>query len=151
MVKPANARLVQKRQQINTKLQKLNELSLATSEAQDLSKQLSTLTEAVEFFQSRLPHESQIHKVLEQITLIAQKQGLKPGTISALRTKDSNGYIEQPLRMEIDGDFNAFYSFLIEIEKLPRIIRLRQLDLKKDKKNPSQIHANFVISVFFSS
>jgi len=151
LIKPANLGLARQRQQINTKLQKLNELSQATAEAEDLGNQISQLEEAVEFFRSRLPHESQIHKVLESITLIAQKQGLKTGTVSALRPKDCNGYIEQPLKMELQGDFFSFYTFLTDIERMPRIIRLRQLDLQKDEKTESQTKADFVVSVFFSS
>lgn len=151
MVKPANEAIAQQRQQINTKIQKLNQLSVATAEVENLTCELSRLTEAIEFFETRLPHESQIHKVLEMITVIAQKKGLRIGTISTLKPKDKSGYIEQPLKMGLTGDFYSFYSFLIEAEKLPRIIRLRQLKIKKADKNSSRITADFVLSVFFST
>ena len=123
MIKPANAAINQQRSQINTKLAKLNELEKLSGAADDAGKQLSRLAEAVQFFQDKLPPESEIHKVLESITLIAQKQGLDCGTITALKSKDCNGYIEQPLKMELSGNFYAFYNFLIEVEKLQRINR----------------------------
>ena len=151
MIKPANAAINQQRSQINTKLAKLNELEKLSGAADDAGKQLSRLAEALQFFQDKLPPESEIHKVLESITLIAQKQGLDCGTITALKSKDCNGYIEQPLKMELSGNFYAFYNFLIEVEKLQRIIRVRELDLEKDVKKPAQLGANMVISVFFST
>jgi type IV pilus assembly protein PilO len=151
MLKPANASIKQQRLQMNAKLTKLNELERLSSQAGDIGEQLSKLSEAVKFFQNKLPLESEIHKVLESITLIAQKQGLAAGTITALKTKDCNGYIEQPLKMELAGDFYAFYSFFVEAEKLPRIIRFRELELKKNDKNPNELKANLVISVFFST
>ncbi|MCX5632312.1 MAG: type 4a pilus biogenesis protein PilO [Phycisphaerae bacterium] len=151
MIKPANASIEQQKQQVNAKLAKLNELEKLSGQANDVGKQLSKLSEAIEFFRNKLPPENEIHKVLESITLIAQKQGLVPGTITALKTKDYNGYIEQPLKMELSGSFYAFYSFLTEAEKLPRIIRVREFELKKDDKNSSELKANVIISVFFST
>ena len=151
MIKPVNASIKQQRQQMNDKLAKLGELEKLSSQAGDIGKQLTKLSEAVKFFQSKLPLESEIHKVLESITLIAQKEGLAAGTITALKTKDCNGYIEQPLKMELAGNFYAFYSFLVEAEKLSRIVRVRELELEKNDKNPNELKANLVISVFFST
>ena len=89
--------------------------------------------------------------MLEQVTLIAQKQGLKPKTIRTLTTKDNSGYVEQPLKMELDGNFSSFYSFLLELEKLPRIMKLRELELKKKKSYEGEISANFIVSIFFQN
>lgn len=151
MIKPANAAIAQQRSQINGKLAKLNELERLSGAAVDVGKQLSRLAEAVRFFQDKLPPESEIHKVLESITLIAQKQGLDCGTITALKSKDCNGYIEQPLKMELSGNFYSFYNFLIEVEKLQRIVTVRELELKKNPKDSTLLEANMVISVFFST
>ncbi|MDD5135093.1 MAG: hypothetical protein PHP01_06765, partial [Phycisphaerae bacterium] len=92
MIKPANASIAQQRSQINDKLAKLNELERLSTVADDAGKQLSRLAEAVKFFHDKLPPESEIHKVLQSITLIAQKQGLVCGTIRALKAKNCNGY-----------------------------------------------------------
>lgn len=151
MIKPANAAIAQQRSQINDKLAKLNELERLSGAADNVGKQLSRLAEAVQFFQDKLPPESEIHKVLENITLIAQKQGLDCGTITAIKPKEYNGCIEQPLKMEMSGSFYAFYNFLIEVEKLQRIISVRELGIEKDPKNPALIRINMVISVFFST
>ena len=89
--------------------------------------------------------------MLEQVTVIAQKQGLKPKTIKTLSKKDNSGYIEQPLKMELDGDFGSFYSFLLELEQLPRIMKIRELDLDKQKDGEGTIVADFVVSIFFQN
>ena len=130
---------------------KLAEFEKATSATQNLAKQLEQLQEAIEFFESKLPPTSEIHKVLEQVTLIAQQQGLKPKTIRTLEKKNNSGYIEQPLEMELVGNFNSFYSFLLELEKLPRIMKIRELKLDKQKQIEGQISADFVVSIFFQN
>ncbi|MHC4076777.1 MAG: type IV pilus inner membrane component PilO [Planctomycetota bacterium] len=130
MIKPTNKQLAEQSSRVQEKLAKLSEFEKATSAAESLNLQLRQLAEAVEFFESRLPPKSDIATVLEQVTTIAQGLGLKPKTIRTLRRKDNSGYIEQPLEMELVGKFNSFYSFLLELEKLPRIIKVRQLNLE---------------------
>ncbi len=151
MIKPANAQLADQRDALNKKLTKLNELELATAAARDLTKQIAQLEEAIQFFESKLPPQSEIHKVLEQVTLIAQKKGLRPKTIRTLKPKDCNGYIEQPLNMELHGHFNSYYSFLLELERLPRITKIRELELKKSSRNESETEAKFIVSIFFQN
>jgi len=151
MIKPANRHLADTKGRLETKLAQLAKFGQAATAAEDLTKQLEQLEEAIKFFESKLPPKSQIHKVLEQVTVIAQKQGLKPKTIRTLKEKDNSGYIEQPLKMELVGNFSSFYSFLLELEKLPRIIRIRELKLDKQTSTEGQIAADFIVSIFFQN
>ena len=149
MIKPANERLEEQKTKASQKLLKLGELEKAKADADDLNKQLEELQGAIKFFESKLPPKSQVYKVLENVTIIAQKHGLMPKTISTLKQKNNNGYIEQPLKMELHGDFNSYYSFLLELEKLDRITKIRELSLNKIQQSEGQIKAKFVISIFF--
>jgi len=149
MIKPANRNLEEKRAAVEVKMKKLSDFEKATAATKDLNKQLEQLEKAIQFFEGKLPPTSEIHKVLEQVTLIAQKQGLEPKTIRALSKKNNSGYVEQPLKMEVTGDFNSFYTFLLELEKLPRIMKIRELELKKEKAAEGQITAGFIVSIFF--
>lgn len=151
MIKPANKHLADTKGRLETKLVQLGKFGKAATAAEDLTKQLEQLEEAIKFFENKLPPKSQIHKVLEQVTVIAQKQGLKPKTIRTLKKKDNSGYIEQPLKMELEGNFSSFYSFLLELEKLPRIMKIRELKLDKNKSTEGQIAADFIISIFFQN
>ncbi len=151
MIKPANKNLEDYRARVEAKAAKLTELEKTTAAAEDLSKQLVQLQEAIKFFESKLPPTIEIDKVLGDVTLIAQKQGLRPKTIRTMTKKDNSGYVEQPLKMELVGDFNSFYSFLLELEKLPRIMKIRELKLEKKKEYEGQIAATFVVSIFFQN
>lgn len=151
MIKPANRHLAESKQRVEAKRAKLAEFEQATNAADDLSKQIEQLHDAIAFFESKLPPTHEIHRVLEQVTVIAQKQGLKPKTIRTLEKKNNSGYVEQPLQMEVEGDFNAFYSFLLELEKLPRIIKVRKLNLDKSQKIEGEIAADCVVSIFFQN
>jgi type IV pilus assembly protein PilO len=149
MIKPANEHLAQEKAKVDQKLAKLQDLERATATAEDMNKQLEQMAEAMKYFESKLPSTSEIATVLENVTVIAQRRGLIPKTIRTLKREESGGYIEQPLKMELDGDFNSYYSFLLEIERLDRITKIRELSLKKALKREGQIEATFVISIFF--
>jgi len=151
MIKPANSHLAKAKGRLETKLTQFAKFGKAAVAAEGLTKQLEELEEAIKFFESKLPPKSQVHEVLEQVTVIAQKQGLKPKTIRTLKRKDNSGYIEQPLKMELVGNFSSFYSFLLELEKLPRIMKIRELKLDKQKSTEGQISADFIISIFFQN
>lgn len=149
MIKPANEYLAEQRTQMEKQRAKLNELERATIAAEDLSEQLQKIEGAIHVFESKLPPSSQIHTVLENVTLIAQRHGLTPKTIRTLKNEENRGYIEQPLEMELDGNFNSYYAFLLELEKLDRITKIRELTLKKKSKQEGQTEAKFIMSIFF--
>lgn len=149
MIKPANQNLAQAKIRVSGKMQKLEEFKQATAAAKDLSQQLEQLQEAINFFESKLPPTSEIHTVLKNVTVIAQEQGLAPKTIKTEKQTNNSGYIEQPMKMQVVGNFNSFYSFLLEIEKLPRIIKINQLKLDKQRDKEGLITADLLVSIFF--
>jgi Tfp pilus assembly protein PilO len=161
LIRPADHQLTAQKVRVQAKLSKLKEFEKAAATFEGLTKQLDELQEAINFFESKLPPKSEIYTVLEQVTVSAQKHGLHPKTIRTLEQKVGNvnareisnagqpRYIEQPLEMELVGNFNSFYAFLLELEKLPRIMKLRQLKLTKQSDSEGDIAATFIISVFF--
>ena len=149
LIRPANKRMAEVKERVEKKRTQLAKFEKATAAAEDLSKQLEELQEAIAFFESKLPPTNEIHNVLKNVTVIAQKQGLVPKAIKTLNVKNNSGYVEQPLELKLVGNFNSFYSFLLELEKLPRIMKIRQLKLKKEKDNEGQVTADMVVSIFF--
>ena len=150
MIKPANESLTQERAKIVVMRAKLGELERATNAAKDLAAQLQKIEEAIKAFESKLPPSSEIHTVLEDVTRIAQRHGLTPKSIRTHKNKDNRGYIEQPIAMELTGNFNSYYAFLLELEQLDRITKIRELELKKAKQE-GQTEATFVMSIFFQN
>lgn len=151
MIRPANEHLTQQRMQMEASRAKLVELERATAVSEDLSQQLEQMEQIIREFESKLPPSSEIHTVLENVTLIAQRHGLVPKMIRTLKTTTNGGYIEQPLEMELHGDFNSYYAFLLELERLDRITKIRQLELKKKSKYEGQTEAKFIMSIFFQN
>jgi type IV pilus assembly protein PilO len=151
VIRPAQQSLCESKDRLKLNRMKLSEFEKTTNTAADLTKQLEQLRDAITFFEQKLPPTSEIYSVLEQITLIAQKQGLNPKSIRTLGQKQNSGYIEQPLEMKFEGNFTAFYSFLLEIEKMPRIMKVRKLDVNKTRQIEGQISSDCIVSIFFQN
>ena len=64
------------------------------------------------------------------------------------------GYMEQPLKVQMEGHFDGFYEFLLALENLPRITRIHQLKLERKVANRSEeaaggMRADFTLSIYF--
>jgi len=149
MIRPANAQMANQKAKLLEKQAKLRKLESAPAAAEELKEQLGRLSQAVIFFESKLPDASEIETVLQDVTVIAKRNNLNSKMVRTLKTKQNNGYIELPLKMELQGDFKSYYSFLLELEQLDRITKIRELSLKKDDDSQGQIDASFVVSIFF--
>jgi type IV pilus assembly protein PilO len=148
---PARENTEKLKTDLEVKSKKMSDLSKALSGVKDLNAEVDRLSEAISFFEGKLPDHHQIHKVLEQVTKIADDHRLETRLFKTLKPKPFAGYNEQPIKMEVYGDFDAYYQFLLSVEKLPRITKIMDMDLKKDLKNEGAMEADFTLSIFFDN
>lgn len=147
--KPANHRIEQQRCEVEAKAQKLSNLQKALVGIKDLSQEVDKLKEAVSFFQGKLPKHHEIHRVLSQVTKIAEKHRLKTRNFQTSKPISGPAYSEQPIQMEIFGDFNSYYQFILDLERLPRITKVREMELKKDKDQEGKMESKMKMSIYF--
>src|SRR5207249_3308765 len=116
---------------IRQKQQALSNLQQATAGIEDLNNKIDELQKAITFFESKLPQEKEVDKILKEVWQMAEANQLTTKTIKTLRSERGPSYSEQPIQMNLAGDFNGFYSFLLQLEKLPRITRVTDMQLQK--------------------
>ncbi len=149
--KPSNESIKQQKEQIEAKTKKLEDLQKAVKGIKDLDAEVAKLTKAVNYFESKLPAKHEIHKVLAQVTKIAAKRGLETKLFQTMKPKAFGSYSEQPIVMELNGDFDSFYQFLLDTEKLPRITRFKKMELIKDPKQEGKTVARLILSIYFDN
>jgi type IV pilus assembly protein PilO len=149
---PRGAQMAEARREIASKQSKLNQLELATRNIEDLGREIDRLTEAIAVFEQKLPAEREVEVILREVAELAAKHNLTLKAIRTDKTVPAANYIEQPLKLNIEGEFDGYYSFLLAIEKLPRITAVRRMVLKKlDEKSDAQMQAEMVLSIFCES
>ncbi len=128
---------------------RLTQLDHLGQTSDGLTKELGELTKALEFFESKLPADQQMSVVLREITQITDRHGLITKSVRTLKQIEASEYVAQPIEMDMAGTFEGFYQFLLELERMPRITRISQMVLDKDKDNEGIVSSKMVVSIYF--
>ena len=148
---PRNVQIAEARAEIQRKQTKLDQLEKATRNIEDLGLEIDKLSEAIDMFEQKLPAEREVEVVLQQIWQMAARHGLTPKSIRTDKPVTLSQYSELPIKIVIIGDFDGFYSFLLDLEKLRRITRTSKMTLTKNKKEEGKMKADFMLSIFYES
>lgn len=155
--RPRNMRDAELRVRIEEKQWKLQALNRATATIGDLEREITSLEDGLRFFQSKLPSEKEIDRVLQEIWRMAEANDLVTKSIRTTSRKESRRFTgatgphaEQPIILQLEGDFMGFYAFLQALENQPRIMRVQDMTLKKLLKGrEGRMQVTFVMSIFF--
>ncbi|MGH7291569.1 MAG: type 4a pilus biogenesis protein PilO [Myxococcota bacterium] len=156
--RPVNTKIAQGKKEIEHKHALLSKLREATAQTADLQRANDQIRESIDSLQAKLPSSKEMDNVLRQVSGIAAKNGLKIPTFKKNdKTAPAGMAMEQPLDIEITGDFDGFYKFLLDIEQLPRITRFTDLEIVRSDKSGAQntadgdMKSKFVLSVYYES
>jgi len=149
---PRNEQISVARAEVAQKQAKLQQLEAATKTIADLGAEIDRLSEAVSVFEQRLPAQQEVEVILKEVWELAARNKLTPRSVRTDKPVPMARYSELPIRMEIVGDFEGFYKFMLELEKLPRITRMPNITLKRlVNSDHGQMQANVVLSIFFEA
>lgn len=146
---PRSAQVAEARAEIVAKQSKLKELEAATKSIDDLGDEIDRLRQAIDLVEQKLPAQRDVEIVLRDVWRLAAENKLTPKSVRTDKIVDASQYAELPIKMTIIGDFSGFYTFLQELEKLPRITRTPTMTLKKQDKEEGTMQADMVLSIFF--
>ncbi|HYO10842.1 MAG TPA: type 4a pilus biogenesis protein PilO [Tepidisphaeraceae bacterium] len=145
----ANKRKAERLTDIRARQQALSNLQQATAGIEDLNRKIDDLQKAITFFEGKLPQEKEVDKILKEVWQMAEANSLQTKSIKTMRSERGPNYSEQPIDMNLSGDFNGFYSFLLQLEKLPRITRVTQMNLTKINDRDGEMQASMRLSIYF--
>lgn len=147
--KAQNEEIAQANQEIQHKESMLEKLDEATAKSEDLAKINQDIWKEIQVIESRLPSDKEVDVILQQVAQIALDNNLKLPKVKSAKPVSAAKYMEQPLEMKIEGDFDSFYTFLLEVERLDRITRLPDLEIKRSDDIDGRIEAEFTLSIYF--
>jgi Tfp pilus assembly protein PilO len=129
------------------------ELSADTDKKQrvlnDLDRKIAELQQAVNFFESKLPQAKEVDSVLKEVWQRAESNSLQIKTIKTPKAKRGAKYSEQEMNMSLSGNFNGFYTFLLQLEKLPRLTRVQKMGLTKINERDGDMQAEMTLTIYF--
>jgi len=157
---PRQRRQKELKEQIAAKQLKLDQLfakKQLSGAIGDLRDQIAEGKEAVEIFRSRLPDEKDIDQIVREVWRLAKSNNLSPTSLRTIPPRKGKQFTnagsphgEQPLLIQIEGNFKGLYSFMLDMESQSRIMRVRQMTLKAPEKDYSGlVSATIEFSIFF--
>jgi len=156
---PRNGQIRQAKTEMERKETRLAELHRLTGRIPDLDKEIDNWADALKRLDEKLPDQEGVDAMLGQITEIAKGNKLFVRQIRGEKAIPAALSMELPLRTTIEGSFEGFYQFMLDLEALPRITRVRQLKMSRLEPDRGEekpiaagaMKAEFVLSVYFDS
>jgi type IV pilus assembly protein PilO len=154
LFRPANRDIDANREDLKHREALLVRLTQETAKNDDLAKANDDLKEQIKLIEARLPSGKEIDGLVRQVSDLAIQSGLNPPAIKSLKAVPAAQYLEQPMAVEVSGDFVGFFTFIAQIEKLPRITRIHDLKITgqgdgvTDSDKP-ELTAEFNLSIYF--
>lgn len=159
--KPRNDEIKQAKAEIAVKQARLDTLAQVAAKIDDISLAIEQGQESIELIEAKLPSAQDVEGILEQIWQIAKRNDLQVKSVKSEKPVPAALYMELPLKVQMNGEFDGFYQFLLELENLPRITRMHQCKLTRasdgkatpedDELPPGSMKAEFILSIYFDT
>ena len=150
VAKPREAQKAERAGEIARRIEQIKEVSKATAEVEDVQAEIQKLQNAIAHFQNMLPSNREIETLLREVWDLAGEHQLIAKSVRPDQIVPAAQYAELPIRMEIVGDFDGFYSFIRDIEKLPRITRMPRIKVQRQAQDEAGVvKASMTLSIFF--
>ena len=98
-----------------------------------------------------LPEEWEIPNLLEDIARVAERCGVVVSEFKPLGPIPQGFSTEIPIRFKLRSGYHQFGKFLSEISRLPRLLKVGQLNIKPLREKDSEIitlEADFIVSAY---
>lgn len=149
--RPQNTEIDAAMGEIAHKRDVLDRLRTETARNADLREANERIAERIEKDEARLPSSKGVDRIVRQVSGLAVDSGLAPPTLKSLKPLEAAMYRELPLEMTTSGTFKGFYEFLRRMERLPRITRIVNMEIKRGAKAATdpEIEVKFTLSIYF--
>ncbi|MEM7624777.1 MAG: type 4a pilus biogenesis protein PilO [Planctomycetota bacterium] len=137
--------------EIVSREKQIQQVAKATENVPDVEAEIQKLQNAIAHFQNQLPNDREVETLLPEIWNLAGEHGLSAKSVRPEKSVPAAEYEELPIKIEIVGDFDGFYEFIQDIEKLPRITRMPRIKIEKLKQSNDAgvVKANLTLSIFY--
>ena len=147
--RPLNLEINRARAEVEHKELMLVKLQEETARNSDLERANLEIQNSIKMIEARLPSNKEVDALVRQVSELAIAAQLNAPAMKASRPVQTSLYMEQPIEMEVSGSFLGFFTFLANVEKLPRITRVHDLKLTGQAKDGAEVKAEFTLSIYF--
>ncbi|MCH9691262.1 MAG: type 4a pilus biogenesis protein PilO [Gammaproteobacteria bacterium] len=108
---------------------KFEKVSFSAANLEAFREQLKTMESSFEVLLNQLPKDTEVPGLLEDIDEFGRGSGLTIQKIGLEEEQVGEYYVELPIRIEVQGGYHEFGSFISGIAGMPRIVTLHDFDI----------------------
>lgn len=97
-----------------------------------------------------IPDSAEMAAVLRQLSLQIERADLAGQGISTFDSEKRDEVIEVPVELTFSGRSPLVFSFVEQIEDMPRLVQVDSLQIATDPQDPRQVNARVRVRTFFS-
>ena len=156
--KPRNDQITEATAEVEQKQTRLAKLKEVEKRIDDIGLAIEETKEAIELINDRIPPEKQVDEIVANIWQLATQNGLTSKSVKAEKPQPATLYMELPYKVVMEGQFDGFYQFLLDLERLDRITRVHKMELsrtdsragpKGQSVDPGSMKAEFILSIYY--
>jgi Tfp pilus assembly protein PilO len=153
LFKPLNQQREDALRETRAKREKLAALDGVTEGNKNLTQEIDKLRTAIGYLESKLPKETEMDRVLQDIWKAAKDNNLNIKSVRNAKPVESGSYAQQPIRMVVEGSFYpSFFKFLSTVEQMDRLTKINEMKVDTDEKsNNGSIVADFTLTIYYES
>jgi Tfp pilus assembly protein PilO len=133
------------------KRERLEALAGAMRDNASMSSEIDKLRTAISFLESKLPKETEMDRVLQDVWKAAKDNNLNIKSVRNAKPIQGAAYSEQPIRMVVEGPFYPnFFKFLSSVEQLDRLTKINDMKIDNDDKSANgSITADLTLTIYY--
>lgn len=106
--------------------------SFQAANLQEYKDQMVKMEESFGALLSRLPSDTEVPGLLEDIDARGSESGLDINSIKLEAEQQSEFYIELPISIDVEGSYHDMGTFVSGVAGMPRIVTLHDFSIDKD-------------------
>jgi Tfp pilus assembly protein PilO len=113
-----------------------------------VATEVDRLRARLERSKKSIPKQQDLAPFIREVTQLGQQASLRKPLIEPKPAVRGPRVSELPISLTFDGDFVNVYSFLRNVEEMPRLTRIRQMKITgKDKTG--QVRGQVLLNIYF--
>ena len=139
---PRNADIKIVRAEMDAMQNTLTRLHELGREVGDIERAIDDAEDNLDQFRKNIPDADDVDELLGAVDTIAVRHNLDVASVRTLVQINTPEYSELPITLRLEGEFVGVYGFLSDLERLPRVTRVREFEIKRDRVRAAHGESN---------
>jgi len=153
---PLIAKILDFNKQEKTIRDQLAKVESMSADKEKLSAELEIITDKIDYFEKKLPQQTDIPEILEELIKIGEKSDITfvmiaPQDIKQISVGDAQDktYLEIPIEIKLKAGYHQFASFISGVENFEKFMKVDKIKISSIGFSSEKLHeASLTVSAY---